>query len=523
MKKSIAIIAVCVVLGGGVSAGVALVDRGPDVPITASVEEINKTIQYHPHDKWGGAVDVRWGPALFEQSSDVFNYDLALVAGALSAAAWDGDKDAGVYIIDAYKELDFAESNITLYSYPKSSLNVTRIKDGKYYDGGKMQGDTPFGDDNLAFSIASRSMKGGWSLLAITLRSTVTDGDKVTDADYFGSRDFLGADTHNGFHAFFDDAKIGLEEYLGRHPEIQKNPLKVLVTGYSLGGAGANLLAAWLNSDECGFISEENVYAYTMAAPFNYNGNHPNTTACKNIFNVVNKKDPVAALKSPKQLAKYTTGNPVFEFLGAMSGNGFAKRFGIDLKFSEGDTLDMETHAIQLYIAMLKRQREISPDVAALEAAYAESIRAEAEARSAAEAESLRQVEEEAKRKQREAEEAAAQRADDEIKAKLTKLAEEANAGAAFGSLFSFGAMETQVCAFGESRQKYGLIYKNQYTYNVVDVESERRNLQSTVNFQSAMFQGTLNTLQREGIPNAVVIVQYLNRDGSVIYEQEFN
>jgi len=176
----------------------------------------------------------------------------------------------------------------------------------------------------------------------------------------------------------------------------------------------------------------------------------------------------------------------------------------------------------QLYVYNVKQMRQADPVVAEIESAYAANQEAE---RLAREGESRRAAEEVSRAEaesRRQVEEAAAQRADDEIKAKLTKLAEEANQGAALGSLFSFGTLQTQVCAFGESRQKYGLIYKNQYTYNVVDVESEKRNLQSTVNLQSAMFQGTLNTLKREGIPNAVVRVQYLNRDGSMIYEQEF-
>ena len=148
------------------------------------------------------------------------------------------------------------------------------------------------------------------------------------------------------------------------------------------------------------------------------------------------------------------------------------KRFGHDVKFTDGDesiqdlnALDVLGaiwwHAPQVYVKGIMDMRTAGPIVPALESSVAAMREAE---RLAREGESQRAAEEMSRaveESRRQVEEAAAQRADDEIKAKLTKLAEDANAGAAFGSLFSFGTMQTQVCAFGESRQKCGLIYKS--------------------------------------------------------------
>jgi len=540
MKKLLAILAtVAVVGGGGATAAVLLSNNADKYETTAVVSNFqNVTLEYAPDNTYGGSVQVRWGSALFAQSSNIYNHDLALLAGALSAAAYDGDKANGEYIADAYKKLLFEQKNVTLYSYPDHALSVTKIgssrKDNKYYDDGKIMdgpkfADNRYNDPGFAFSIASKNM-GEWSLIVITLRGTrgifPPTEDAFSDAN-IRPVSFLNVEVPAGFNEFYEDVALGLEEYLGRHTGLLNEKTKVLVTGHSLGGVSANIFAAAFNDTEfCkrwdGKLRRENVYAYTLAAPKAYRGKPEGTF--DNIFNIVNKADYFP--KWPDNKASSLFG--LFDSEGWSQG----KRFGHEVEFTDGDTslqnlnvldaLGAQWHGQQLYVRNIQNMRSDDNRVKALESSVAAAQEAE---RLAREGESRRAAEEVSRAEaesRRQVEEAAAQRADDEIKAKLTKLAEDANASAAWGSLFSFGTLEMQVCAFGESRQKYGLIYKYQYTYNVVDVESEKRNLQSTVNLQSAMLQGSLNTLKNEGIPNAVVRVQYLNRDGSMIYEQEF-
>ena len=521
MKKFLAILGIVTVLGGGgATAAVLLSNNATKYETTAVVTiEPTITIEFEPLAGYDNSVEVRWGSELFAHPSNVYNHDLALLAGALSAAAYDIENDnaelgKGRFIETAYKQMAIAEKDITLYSYKKNHLNITKLgskKDNPYFN------DDNFGDDNLAFSIASRPMEGGFHLLVLTMRGTRAN-DWATDAKYLGSEKFLGVDVNRGYYQFFErNVKIGLEEYMGRHKELQSGKLKVLITGHSLGGSCANLMAAWMNK-EYSRVSADDVYAYTLAAPFNYNGDKSDD---KNIFNIVNKKDIVPNSKTFTRLASSMLGGDPGEGTGSLG--KFTKRFGIDAPpFDEGDKVGWEWHPAPIYIKNIKAMRDKDRIVPALESSVAAAQEADRLAREGESQRAAEEVSRAVEESKRQVEEAAAQRADDEIKAKLTKLAEEANQGAALGSLFSFGTLQTQVCAFGESRQKYGLIYKNQYTYNVVDVESERRNLQSTVNLQSAMFQSTLNTLKNEGIPNAAVRVQYLNRDGSMIYEQEF-
>ena len=137
--------------------------------------------------------------------------------------------------------------------------------------------------------------------------------------------------------------------------------------------------------------------------------------------------------------------------------------------------------------------------------------------------ESIRAAEEAAAEVSRQAEAESHRQAEEaEITEKLQKLVNEAQQGAALGSLFSLGTMETSIGAAKKDADGYRLNYIYQYTYDVVDTASVVQNLESTVNLQSAMFQGTLNRMQQEGIPNPSVYVQYRNRDGGLIYEREF-
>ena len=418
MKKVLAVIAALLVVGGGATAAVLIAsqNKGPAIVVTASPPASAYTIEYVPNEKWGGSVQVRWGPELFAQSSDVFNYDLALAAGALSAAATDGEKPNGEYIVDAYTTLGFDEQNITLYSYPDNALSVTKIgnsrKDNKYYiDLWNLIGDNRYNDKGSAFSIASKDM-GGWNLLVITMRGT--EGRDIFSDANLGSIDFLDVKSHRGFHEFFYDVRLGVEEYLSRHEELVKPNTKILVIGHSFGGAAANLFAAAFNRSDISepwnnWIDKNNVYAYTFASPLTYSGKSAGTYS--NIFNVVNERDNVPLMPE---------------------GNG--KRFGMDYPpFAEGDSIYKKgdsagnltrafssgNHAVQLYVAKIKALKDNDPTIIEIESSYDESVRAVEEARvassraaeqarvessRAAQEESRRQAEEESRRQEEEAE-----------------------------------------------------------------------------------------------------------------------
>ena len=393
MKKILAAIAAVTVLGGGVTAAVLLSNQSKEPMATASPSVSSYTIEYMPNEKWGGSTQVRWGPELFAQPSDIFNYDLALAAAALSAAAYGNG--TGNYIVNAYETLGFSKMAISLYGYPDNEeLNNPSKLDA-------------FDDSSLAFSIASKSLKGE-ELVVITLRGTkqnpidaashgYLDIDAVKDWGtnlHFTPVDFLGVKAHAGFNDFFNDVLRGWNDHMERHPSLEDKKIKILITGHSLGGAVANMLGAFFNAPENLWANEEGIYVYTLAAPKTYEGKSPKTTSCNNIFNIINKKDQVPTLL-----------------------NG--KWFGCEKYFSEGDKVGWDGHPQQLYIAKIKEMRDTDTAIVEMEASYAESVRvAEAarvassraaeqsrvESSRAAEEESRRQAEEESRRQEEEAE-----------------------------------------------------------------------------------------------------------------------
>lgn len=78
-----------------------------------------------------------------------------------------------------------------------------------------------------------------------------------------------------------------IKEYI-KENRINKE-IKILVTGYSRGGAIANLVGVYLNEhkEEFNIKSEKNIYIYTFEAP----NSSSNNKIYKNIHNVVNKND----------------------------------------------------------------------------------------------------------------------------------------------------------------------------------------------------------------------------------------
>ena len=134
-------------------------------------------------------------------------------------------------------------------------------------------------------------------------------------------------------------------DYLYRHPELNENRLRILVTGHSLGAAGANLFGAWLNT----WAEEKNIYVYTFATPNTICGNSTEAPSCMNIFNVVNVDDPIPNL--PKQI--WLNSDPWRKF-------GVTKAFSVSFSHSYGGGIvglveqAIKHHPPQVYINAVK-------------------------------------------------------------------------------------------------------------------------------------------------------------------------
>ena len=224
----------------------------------------------HGHFEW-----INWDSSIFEQPStsikemdfsknDSLGRNLALLAGSLSAEAYHPD-----LLVEELKKLGFSEDNIYLYSYPGHRLNRSDARrNGKKFAN----------DGDLAFSIASQTMNISGQeadVLFITARGTMNWAEAINDGMTDASKKFFDYIAWDWVYEFEEHIMAGLEDYLSEkpHSSLGSRPMKVFVSGHSLGGAAANLVAARLNYQCAGreekvfeSLKIEDVFAFTFGA-----------------------------------------------------------------------------------------------------------------------------------------------------------------------------------------------------------------------------------------------------------------
>ena len=223
---------------------------------------------------------------LLEPSSSIYNNDLALICAELSNATYQGDNgtsDAGIrsMLID----MGFSDQNIISDDYSGNLAYTAAVKKYTGIDG----------DSNTG-------------VLVIVARGTQTTYEKYMD---FASS---AQKSYNGYPVFdivkdFSKAILygvsvnGVKTYPGVLDLIQENEYshyKVLVTGHSLGGAAANLVAAQLTDTS---KNKKDVFCYTFAALNSIKRDSPVTQGYFNIHNIYNIHDTFSPLHGGKYLA----------------------------------------------------------------------------------------------------------------------------------------------------------------------------------------------------------------------------
>ena len=156
--------------------------------------------------------------------------------------------------------------------------------------------DIKTGTDTIACSFANKKI-GDSTLVAVAVRSGGYGAEWASNLT-------LGL---SGDHAGFDDASNKVYKYLAEYVNSRNitGKVKFWITGFSRGGATANLLAAKLDNtiDSHPKItySKEDVYAYTFATPAGaVKSNNPHSKKYNNIFNIINFHDLVP-LVAPSQ------------------------------------------------------------------------------------------------------------------------------------------------------------------------------------------------------------------------------
>lgn len=247
-------------------------------------------------------MDVELNEETFCQDSTVYHHDIGVLAAAFACSAYDtaDTRGKGTFISNAYKAMGFPEDKTAFFSYSAHNRNDLYKTEG-------------MSDDSLAFSIVSRRI-GDTTLMAITFRGTDDTNDTDVSKDLMSAfpTPYLGGNAGSGFVDFSNKAIRGLDAYIKNNAEItaaaEEDKLKILVTGHSLGAAGANLFGAYLDSDEfsLGKTSEDDIYVYTYASPTTASGKLTEND-CSNIINIINRSDIVTDIPG-----QFITGADIF-------------------------------------------------------------------------------------------------------------------------------------------------------------------------------------------------------------------
>ena len=140
-------------------------------------------------------------------------------------------------------------------------------------------------DDSCAYAFGIKKLPDGSYLVPVTIRSHKYGGEWVSNAHVF---DESCPDFPIGFKTAADKVYDALSGYISR-PELSGKRIKIWISGFSRGGAIANLLGARL-SLESG-IEKDNIFVYTFATPNTVRRSALVFT--DNIFNIVSEIDAV--------------------------------------------------------------------------------------------------------------------------------------------------------------------------------------------------------------------------------------
>ena len=146
------------------------------------------------------------------------------------------------------------------------------------------------------------------NVLVITVRGTHNPPAEIYADLSTSTTDMWGNKTYTEIINFQNRILTNLNQLLARHSDFSDKPLKIIITGHSLGGAAANLIAAMFtrnmssgpNNMWASLTTQSGIYAYTFGAidalSPNDNGNdRPVEMGYENIHNVFNIFDQTAS------------------------------------------------------------------------------------------------------------------------------------------------------------------------------------------------------------------------------------
>lgn len=255
--------------------------------------------------------DIDFNGELFSKPSTVYNNNLAYFAAELCDKA-QGKSSAKV---EKFLEKNGFKKEPSNYNKGKNVKSDLLSESASFVIGHKKvniagEGDvtvlvvivrgsttlTEFIGDAAKESKVKKMLKKGKSIIDSIM--TGKSWDKfVKEFDDAGKYKLIGKEVWHNVYDFEEKVWKGLDEYLDANPEVEKDKnLKILVTGHSLGGATANMIAArmdylrnrgeWIDT-----VKKKNIYCYTFGAIKVLTQNVNIEDKYENIFNIYNKYD----------------------------------------------------------------------------------------------------------------------------------------------------------------------------------------------------------------------------------------
>lgn len=259
----------------------------------------------------GATVDFK--ESLFEKSAYEYDNELATLGAMLSCAVEKSEQDT----VDLLQKIGV--DGCGLHNIEKNEM--------------------------FAFAVAHKEMRLNGEdavVLFVIARGTANPYEAFSDA--MNIKDpFFNYTAYDYAYRFYLRINDGISEYIGKYPDLLDKPLKVFVTGHSLGGAGANLVAANFTLYEWwgNYLSNEDVFAYTYGAIDSIDVKTPVVDGYGNIHNIYNFYDTFGP-----------NGWPIF----TASGNSGKGKFGHIDQFGHPYTTNpfsCDNHLIENYLSSI--------------------------------------------------------------------------------------------------------------------------------------------------------------------------
>ena len=201
---------------------------------------------------------------LFIKSSTIYNNNLANLAADISEEIESDNPNMSRFGFDKHypNQIDSSNSYVSYIGSKDISVNNEEY--------------------TLLVIVARGTHDGNWE----EMKNDFLHGVKVDDND-------LGTKVWSNITNFNSKINSNIATFINNNPgTISKKPLKVLITGHSLGGAAANLCGAYCTKKGISSAKKKDIYVYTFGAIdvlSNQTGNI--TKGYENIHNIYNYYD----------------------------------------------------------------------------------------------------------------------------------------------------------------------------------------------------------------------------------------